>query len=552
MTMFKEQKKKIIFNLIFIIFLGYFKNSNAQNLDYEIFYFNNSSYFYNSVVLNNKLYVSSKDGVFELHKKKLEVYDTSLIGPIKVENDKLKEGVTIISNNYDYLLPDFLKKDPYSVTYFENKLILISGGKVFGFKKTLYQKKNVGSVRSISENFIGTYNGVFKKGDPHKILKYTNSYIREFNEATFICWDGLYYKNDTLSKNFTNEINSSTEIGDKLLGRANDIVEVKHPNYILNTNKGFYLINIEKEECIKISDQYNDVNFASYTIPFKNTIQFSEVFSHNNAIYTLNKITHEIKELFHFKSPVVSVLFYGPQEIYVLLKTRLVKVNPVKNSSITILDNLKLVNDVSAFYNFIFITTDVGLHLYNISTGNYAKNVLKTELNKKAYFGDKNNLFIGGVSGLYTFSLPDLNELYQKNLKKSEPRYLKIFNSIYQLKTPFIVLLILILLITSIVFYKKNQSSVSLLSSKEILEDDIKYKIEKFIDLNLNEVSIEKIKNEFKLSNYTLYNIMDRKNPGEIIRRKRLFLVKNLRKQGVPEKEISKKTGFSLNYLRNI
>ena len=87
---------------------------------------------------------------------------------------------------------------------------------------------------------------------------------------------------------------------------------------------------------------------------------------------------------------------------------------------------------------------------------------------------------------------------------------------------------------------------------EEILEDDIKYKIEKFIDLNLNEVSIEKIKNEFKLSNYTLYNIMDRKNPGEIIRRKRLFLVKNLRKQGVPEKEISKKTGFSLNYLRNI
>jgi len=89
-------------------------------------------------------------------------------------------------------------------------------------------------------------------------------------------------------------------------------------------------------------------------------------------------------------------------------------------------------------------------------------------------------------------------------------------------------------------------------SSFLILEDDIKYKIEKFIDLNLNKVSIEKIKNEFKLSNYTLYNIMDRKNPGEIIRRKRLFLVKNLRKQGVPEKEISKKTGFSLNYLRNI
>ena len=45
---------------------------------------------------------------------------------------------------------------------------------------------------------------------------------------------------------------------------------------------------------------------------------------------------------------------------------------------------------------------------------------------------------------------------------------------------------------------------------------------------------------------------MDRINPGEVIRRKRITLTKKLRKQGVSELEISKQTGFSLSYLKKV
>jgi len=45
---------------------------------------------------------------------------------------------------------------------------------------------------------------------------------------------------------------------------------------------------------------------------------------------------------------------------------------------------------------------------------------------------------------------------------------------------------------------------------------------------------------------------MDRTNPGEVIRRKRISLTRKLRKQGVSELEISNQTGFSVSYLKKI
>ena len=53
------------------------------------------------------------------------------------------------------------------------------------------------------------------KKDNSKII----SYIREFDQATFICWDGLYYITESTSKDFNNPIYEGISIGDSLLGK---------------------------------------------------------------------------------------------------------------------------------------------------------------------------------------------------------------------------------------------------------------------------------------------------------------------------------------------
>ena len=545
------QNKKYFIIPISVFFFFFFCSLKAQNLDYEMEYFNNSSFFYNSIVFNNNLYVGSKDGIFELKENELTLYDSSVKGPIRIEGPEIKEGSVVLSLRYNDLLPAYFKNDPSNATSYGNKIYIITNGKLFVFTKNAFKKESVGSVRSISENYIGTYNGVIKKEDNSKIISYTNSYIREFDQATFICWDGLYYITGSTSKDFNNPIYEGISIGDSLLGKANDIVEINHPNYILSTDKALYSLNVENETVQKISDQYRNLNFANYPIFIKDKSLSFVLFSHENIIYSLDKKSSEINELYTFNSPVTSFLYGGAEVMYVLLEDRLVKFNPAKNEEKVVLDNLTLVNDVGIFKNFVFVTSDEGLHLFDVSSGLFAKNILSTELNKKAFYVNEDNLYLGGVSGLFTFEITDLTNFFLKKINDPDTKESSFLVFVENLKWPLILLLIGVLITTNLFFFKKYRT-LQLKSTVQVYDNELKYDIEQFIEENLSDINIEKLKSAFKLSNYALYNAMDRINPGEVIRRKRISLTKKLRKQGASELEISKQTGFSLSYLKKI
>ena len=545
------QNKKYFIIPISAFFLFFFCSLKAQNLNYEMDYFNNSSFFYNSIVFNNNLYVGSKDGIFELKENELTLYDSSVKGPIRIEGPEIKKGNVVLSQRYNNLLPAYLKNDPSNVTSYGSKIYIITNGKLFVFTKNAFKKESVGSVRSISENYIGTYNGVIKKEDNSKIISYTNSYIREFDQATFICWDGLYYITESTSKDFNNPIYEGISIGDSLLGKANDIVEINHPNYILSTDKALYSLNVENETVQKISDQYRNLNFANYPIFIKDKSLSFVLFSHENIIYSLDKKSSEINELYTFNSPVISFLYGSAEVMYVLLEDRLVKFNPAKNEEKVVLDNLTLVNDVGIFKNFVFVTSDEGLHLYDVNSGLFAKNILSAELNKKAFYVNEDNLYLGGVSGLFTFEITDLTNFFLKKINDPNTNESSFLVFVENLKWPLILLLIGILITTNLFFFKKYRT-LQLKSTLKGYDNELKYDIEQFIEENLSDINIEKLKSAFKLSNYALYNAMDRINPGEVIRRKRISLTKKLRKQGVSELEISKQTGFSLSYLKKI
>ena len=86
----------------------------------------------------------------------------------------------------------------------------------------------------------------------------------------------------------------------------------------------------------------------------------------------------------------------------------------------------------------------------------------------------------------------------------------------------------------------------------EIISPSLKKEIENYIVGNLNIVSLELICDEFNLSHTKLYQIMETEKPGNFIRLKRMQTVRAMRKKGLSDGLISKKTGFSVSYLKKI
>lgn len=176
--------------LFFIIFLLFTTTIKAQKSVYSLERLDVSKHFFNAINFNNSVYLGTDQGVFKFEGGVLIPIDTAIIGPIASNKGKLTEGVVKISGKFSSLLPRNYANIPINELLIEDSLLIIAKGKLFVFEKNDFQLKNVGSVRAISENYVGTYNGVYRKKDSLRLLNYTNSYIREFENATIICWDG--------------------------------------------------------------------------------------------------------------------------------------------------------------------------------------------------------------------------------------------------------------------------------------------------------------------------------------------------------------------------
>ena len=548
---FKIRKKNSITTFITMIFLIIFSIVNGQNLDYEMVFFDSSNFYYNSIIVRNEVFIGSNNGVFELKGSELDLHDPNLKGPIKNQSNKIVSGQVFVSNLFRELLPASMQNDLVNSALYGDDLVLISNGKLFVFRKTFYSKESVGSVRSIGENFIGTYSGVFRKDDNSKIIGYTNGYIREFDNATFICWDGLLYMKDSAIKNFNNPLVRGVSIRNKSYGLANDIIEFNHPNYLLSTDEGLFSLNVEDEDVQMISDTFDDVNFANYPKFIDNKFLPFVLFSFKESVYSMDKSSMKVSVLHTFNDVIESFLYGSAEVMFILFGDRLIEFNPSTGRKKVVMDELVNVNDVGIFKNFVFVTTDSGLHIYDNSSGLFARNIIRSEFNKKAFFVGDDQLFLGSVSGIFSLKIADLTNAFLLTVGQADKAKNIFFVPVDKLKWPVLILMMATLVLTNIFFYRKYRS-VSLKSSEQLLVNETKYEIEQFIDENLSSVNLEILKSQFDLSNYALYNIMDKRNPGEVIRRKRLSLVKTLRKQNVAESEISKQTGFSISYLKKI
>ena len=132
---------------------------------------------------------------------------------------------------------------------------MISRGVLFIFKEKSYNYTHYNSVRSISENCVGTYDGVFVNGVRLKKTQYTDGQIKEFGDITFVCFNGL----TAIDSNQERILywNDNSKSNKAQFGKAENIFLIGNNDYLLITSKGIYRYNY-------ILNSFNLIYFFSF------------------------------------------------------------------------------------------------------------------------------------------------------------------------------------------------------------------------------------------------------------------------------------------------
>ena len=526
---------------------------------YELKEVLSNKFFYNVVVNSNKLYLSSEVGLFEYdtNSGELILFDKKITFPVNIVLDSIAKASISFNKRYNHLLPETYKSDYVSSANLKETLILISRGKGFVFKETFYGHKSMGSVRAISENFIGTYSGVFFKNEKLDNPYFTDGRIREFENASFICYNGLkiIYKDNRIIDLGSLE-NYEFKVGDSSYGFTYDVAEINHPNYLLFSSRGLLKFNIDTLE-INYIEQVDTPNHNSATRlnRFLSQERYGtldpNIFIHDkNRIRKYISSKNELINLLEFKTDIVAASS-DPNKLnsfFVLTKDNKIQYcSLVSDNSGEYYDKKyisKHQNDphfLSTLENYLVVSGNNGLDVVELTSNEIRTSIVKEEFNAEASYIKNDTLMLGGVAGLYYFTKRDLNNLFAISSNDEKPVEISFVSN-----TTLLIGIIGILLIVIVVLLFTQLKSKS--KNKKVLLKEI----DLFIDQNLATVSIQFLIEHFKISNSELYKIMDDKKPGDYIRIKRMNKVKHLRSIDASPEEISELTGFSLSYLKKI
>lgn len=491
--------------------------------------------FYNFVLYEKELYVSSNKGIYKINSTgDLSLFDNTILGPINSVFEK---------NNYFKIqfekIPELHQEIfPNSVTdfaYAEDNLIVITRGKLLVYNNLLYSFNPVGSVRSISQNAIGTYGGVYINGNKLNKISYTDGQIKEFDDLIFVCYNGLLsYDNnqETLLYNNDNSIRTKGEYG-----RISNIYAIGNSKYIVISDKGIYNYDYESNVFELIYTAENDI------IPIRNKInarikdrkefhfidnkRYISINVNTNKIDVIDQdITHQINDI--IESDTDGNDFYAISENKLLLTykrtingLKLIDKTPINHTAHTISD----------FDNLVFLSGNNGLSIFEKSKKQTIDNFIVDEFNKHAVYKKNNKISFGSIHGIYTIdNLVDFEKnLIFKNFKISSQK-------------PYLYLLALLLIVPLVLIIKK-------LSKKNISDEQLISNIKRFINKNLSRVTLKMLEAEFNLDYNDINSINKNFKPAKYIKQERLELAKKMLLKKRSISEVSEKTGYSETYL---
>jgi hypothetical protein len=455
----------------------------------------------------------------------------------------------IYNNAHRELLPPEYKSDFIYSLKIDQLIIVSSRGKLFIYKNSPYKFYAKRSIRGISKNYIGSYDGIFKNNNKIDYPTYTDGWIREFDSKTFICFNGVVLiENEKI-------IPLKIKVNSKQLSNIWDIYWENKDIYVLFSDFGVFryklstqtileeIIHEEKDEFNYVGENRNkfDENFNSY------------YFSKSDSYFEYDLSNQKLIKIKDFYEPV---LFVSPDRnknlknsFYALFKNgNLIHFKKDDNKSnfqkIILAKNLTDAHTIVTNENYLFIIKNTGLDIYDFETKKIHQSIIEDELNSKAFFITENSLKIGGVYGLYDLNLKILKTfLTNYEIKKEKDE-----DDLFSDWSSGILIFILSLTIVVLVFIILKRKYLD----QQINDQRNKKRIDEFIIKNIKDVSVNNILLEFNMGTHELYKIMGKDKPGKYITKRRLMLVKELRLKNKTDEEISELTGFSVSYLKKI
>jgi hypothetical protein len=401
------------------------------------------------------------------------------------------------------------------------------------------------SVRHNDENYVGTYDGIFYKGKiiQDKNLEFCSGAIRSYNDTSYLCYDGLgILIRDTVIRLYSDNIDALFNIDGVDLGTINDIV-VDDKLWCVNTSKGIFLIHDDKLVDTLLSSQQQNETYQ-HNGRFNRNDRFSIQGFIDNKWFFINKANdYALNILLEFDSEINHI--DETKQRYISTDNAIYRVLQLNGRFV--IDSTLSVEQTQLHGTF-----NVGNKMYGYSNdglfrieqrAGYASltPLILNEFNKHSLRITNDSIYLGSINGLWAFSkknMPPSLKVTEKNSSEDT----------FQITPTYIYLLCGILILFLIFLVTRKKSAKTTLIQTPIDKENI----DRYIQENITSVTIVSLRNHFSISQKTLYEICRPATPGELIRNKRIGLVKLELETGKSIREIAKSTGFSQDYLRKV
>ena len=535
--------RNILMRLKIIVFflLMSFKALSNDTLLVE---FNNKMIFYNfEITQENDLIVGTSEGVFRLYETELTQIDDQP-GYIRLKDKEFMISTSLNikrSFKFNHLLPPSYHLYQHQSFIFNDFIYLITRGHLFIYRLSSFNTYLTGSsIRSFSQNSVGTYSGIYCYGQKLDLPTYTSGKIYEKDSTFYICYDGLAIHSNSGTRFFHNEISGETLIGNTSIGFARDIIQLESEDFILSTTSGLYHINKKLDSATQIIKSINREAPVIVSL-FQENITQTITFTANQILYRFGLRSQSLSELYPFNEDIEDAIDISTEssiEYLLLSGSKLYyygadkEVKTLANFS-SPTHSMILMDNESAF-----ITSQEGAFIVNLRSARISTLFDKIEFNKGALWKLNESVKLGTIDGYYQMNTDELKKLMinlesQGISKKQDYTIFLLFATL------------LIILIGAVWFLKKG---AKLDSTNEITSD----KIRTYIIKNLNQASVKSICAHFGISTKLLYKYTYPQKPGQLITELRIQKVKDLKGEGHTTENISQITGFSINYLKKL
>lgn len=444
---------------------------------------------------------------------------------------------------YNHLLPFPNERRTEFYAHNTKHLYIVSGGRLYIYDILPYSiTYRNHSIRTISDQYVGTYSGIYYKGRKIGYPPYTEGYIREIGDTAFVYfsnWLYLFYPDpaatgDTVAPKF---------ITKETLGEVFDVLaDPRTRRLYYFCDSGLYSSNSSGEDRSFIfkkkgSDPLVPVGF------YENILQFCS----DNDFLTYDLKSHKSVIKLSLPHKVMSAVVSN-EKFYLLTNSELygetVGGKYTKLASFTDAHTLLACSDKE-----LVIATNMGLYSFNIETSETRIIIQGVEFNRRALYLKDKVLYAGTINGLYQINVDQIDVIIESNMMANR-------KAGFNLKWLVLLGFLFIIIVVLVLFLIRTRRELKEIQLHEMEEKPVRAVTAEdvigYIKENLTTVSIKSINEHFNTNTVQLYNILKPRKPGNIITDLRTEIVLQLRKEGKSAKEISESTGFSESYIYRV